>query len=142
MASNIDSNNTNNPDEPASQDVRFGFECLRNIKDGKVDLSGVGEALGYTNVNSVGNRFRRMRDKYGFTGLECTNGNGMTMKEKPASPKKEADGTGTPAKRRPGRPPKNAGLRKGAKVSTADLIPATGPVAKNGDGTEEGDNDD
>lgn len=107
----------------------------------QVDLSGVGEALGYTNVNSVGNRFRKMRDKYGFTGLECTNGNGISM-EKPASPKKDADGTDTPAKRRPGRPPKKATPRKGAKVSTADPMPATGPVAKNGDGTEEGDNDD
>lgn len=124
---------TNNPNKKKQSTI---------TNNNQVDLSGVGEALGYTNVNSVGNRFRRMRDKYGFTGLECTNGNGMTMKEKPASPKKEADGTGTPAKRRPGRPPKSAGLRKGAKVSTADPIPATGPVAKNGDGTEEGDNDD
>jgi len=120
---------TNNPNEKQST----------ILNNNQVDLSGVGEALGYTNVNSVGNRFRRMRDKYGFTGLECTNGHGMTMKEKPASPKKEAE---TPAKRRPGRPPKNAGPRKGAKVSTADPIPATGPVAKNGNGTEEGDNDD
>lgn len=102
----------------------------------------MGEALGYTNVNSVGNRFRKMRDKYGFTGLECTNGNGISMKEKPSSPKKDADGTDTPAKRRPGRPPKKATPRKGAKVSTADPMPATGPVAKNGDGTEEGGNDD
>lgn len=36
MASNADSNSANNSDGPASQDVRFGFECLRNIKDGKV----------------------------------------------------------------------------------------------------------
>lgn len=102
----------------------------------------MGEALGYTNVNSVGNRFRKMRDKYGFTGLECTNGSGISMKEKPSSPKKNADGTDTPTKRRPGRPPKKDTPRKGAKISTADPMPATGPVAKNGDGTEEGDNDD
>lgn len=107
-----------------------------------MDLSSVGEALGYTNVNSVGNRFRRMRDKYGFTGLECTNGNGITVKEKPASPKEDVDGTGTPTKRRPGRPPKKAtSPRKGAKISTADPISATGPVAMNGDGTEDGVND-
>ncbi|KAL6231065.1 hypothetical protein BDW75DRAFT_244271 [Aspergillus navahoensis] len=54
------------------KDVIFGFECLRNIRDGKVDLVAVAQALQYTNVDSVSNRFRALRKKYGFSGLEGT----------------------------------------------------------------------
>ncbi|KAL4916098.1 hypothetical protein BDW62DRAFT_218949 [Aspergillus aurantiobrunneus] len=131
------SSNANNPEDPAAQDTRFGFECLRNIRDGKVDLVGVGEALDYKNVNSVGNRFRKMRDKYGFIGLECTT-NGSPAKEKTvtaAAPAESDDGI--PTKRKPGRPAKKAGARKGAKLSTADPIPATGPVVNSGDDSAE-----
>ncbi|KAL4782500.1 hypothetical protein BJX76DRAFT_358866 [Aspergillus varians] len=120
-------------DEPVSQDAIFGFECLRNIRNGKVDLAGVGKALGYKNVNSVANRFRRMRDKYGFSGLDCALGNASPSKGKAAS---SDNNNGSPPKRGPGRPPKKA-TKKGAKVSTADPIPATGPVVNSEDNSGE-----
>ncbi|KAL5336260.1 hypothetical protein BJX70DRAFT_286290 [Aspergillus crustosus] len=124
-------------DDPNQQDVRFGFECLKSIdKDGKVDLGKVGSALGYTNIYSVGNRFRAMRTKYGFTSLESKTGT-TPLKEK-TTPKANANSNdGTPTKRARGRPAlggtptKTTGVaRKRAKVSTAEPIPATGPVFK------------
>lgn len=109
------------------------------------------DALGYKNVNSVGNRFRQMRGKYGFTSLECTTG---ASPAKPKPSKKAAakgvsqdnmedenedpgTGSGAPAKKGPGRPAKKP--RKGAKVSTDKPIPATGPAVKNEEsGDDEG----
>ncbi|KAL2821772.1 hypothetical protein BDW59DRAFT_164110 [Aspergillus cavernicola] len=112
------------PDGVPQNDIRFSFEILRNIDtDGKVDLTKIAEAMGYTNVNSVGNRFRELRKRYGFMTLECKAG---------SSPVKEKTGPkvdGSPTKRGAGRPKKGA-VRKGAKVSSATPIPAMDPVSK------------
>ncbi|KAF9886627.1 hypothetical protein FE257_011267 [Aspergillus nanangensis] len=56
-----------------NNDAVFVFECLKNLDDSKnVDLAAVAGALQYTNVASVGNRFRAIRKRYGFNKLDCT----------------------------------------------------------------------
>ncbi|KAL3476800.1 hypothetical protein BJX99DRAFT_258135 [Aspergillus californicus] len=120
--------NTAGAEDIPAQDIRFGFECLRNIEaDGKalqVNLTGIRDAMGYSNVNSVGNRFRELRKRYGFPTLECKTGASV-------SPQKSATTTpeGTPTKRAAARARKTA-VRKGAKVSTSTPISATKPVPK------------
>jgi cobalamin biosynthesis Mg chelatase CobN len=105
--------------------------------------------MGYTNINSVANRFRALRAKYGFTSLESKMTKSTPLKEK-AAPRKD---NGKPTKRGRGKPvqdgtPTKGSARKGAKVSTATPVPATGPVVKEetvvkneyGDGEESEDN--
>ncbi|KAI9372161.1 hypothetical protein BJX61DRAFT_542985 [Aspergillus egyptiacus] len=124
----VSTGNATGIEDISPQEIRFGFECLRNIdKDGKVDLAKVGEALGYSNVASVGNRFRDLRKRYGFTTLECKTGS-TPLKDKTGS---KTDGA-TPTKRGRGRP-KQAAPRKGAKASSANPIPATDPFVKSED---------
>ncbi|KAL4943887.1 hypothetical protein BDV06DRAFT_220846 [Aspergillus oleicola] len=111
-----------NTDSPSQQDVQFGFECLRNIKDGKVDLAGVMAALNYKNINSVGNRFRAMKKAYGFTGLDCTTANAPSPAKRKATAAADADGDGaTPTKRGPGRPSKKV-REKAAKAQTQAAV--------------------
>ncbi|KAL4929228.1 uncharacterized protein BDV17DRAFT_290880 [Aspergillus undulatus] len=111
MSANANSNttSTNNSDDLPAKDIRFGFECLRNIRDGKVDLAGVMQALNYTNIKSVANRFNALKKQYDFSGLESTSvnapANATPSKRKAAAT--ETDGA-APAKRGPGRPPKKA----------------------------------
>ncbi|PLB45256.1 hypothetical protein P170DRAFT_479773 [Aspergillus steynii IBT 23096] len=73
MTSNAKSTTT--PEgEVSQQDAKFIVECVKNLDSNKqVDLVKVGEALGYTNVVSVANRFRLLRKRHGFPNLECTN---------------------------------------------------------------------
>ncbi|KAL4999282.1 hypothetical protein BDV10DRAFT_184445 [Aspergillus recurvatus] len=127
------------------KDAIFGFECLRNIRDGKVDLVAVAQAMQYTNVDSVSNRFRALRKKYGFSGLEGTatsaNANAGSVKVSPSKRKAAAataeggngkenvedgeNGAAPPAKRA-GRPKKGAGKGTGGgrkKGSTAEAVP-------------------
>ncbi|KAG2411986.1 hypothetical protein HFD88_009542 [Aspergillus terreus] len=62
--------NTKEP-EFNSVDVKFVFECLKNLdKERMVDLPAVAASLGYTNVASVYNRLRALRKKYGIENLE------------------------------------------------------------------------
>ncbi|KAL4797405.1 hypothetical protein BDV19DRAFT_387213 [Aspergillus venezuelensis] len=103
-------------DGPTQQEVQFGFECLRNIKDGKVELAGVMAAMNYTNIDSVANRFRKLRTKYGLTGLECTTVNAPTPNKRKAVA--DGDGDGATPKRGPGRPPKKP-RGKAAKAAAA-----------------------
>ncbi|KAL4960310.1 uncharacterized protein BDV14DRAFT_204841 [Aspergillus stella-maris] len=104
-------------DGPTQQEVQFGFECLRNIKDGKVELAGVMAAMNYTNIDSVANRFRKLRTKYGLTGLECTTANAPTPNKRKAAA--DGDGDGMAPKRGPGRPPKKP-RGKAAKAAAQD----------------------
>ncbi|KAA8643640.1 hypothetical protein EYZ11_005933 [Aspergillus tanneri] len=80
----------------SQQDAKFIMECVKNLDQNKqVDLAKVGEALGYTNVASVGNRFRVLRKRYGFANLDCINTSpapkiGVAKGESPATPTKPA----------------------------------------------------
>ncbi|RDW70748.1 uncharacterized protein DSM5745_08259 [Aspergillus mulundensis] len=145
-----------------AKDAAFGFACLRNIRDGKVNLVGVANALNYSNVRSVGNRFRALREKYGFTGLECTTAD-PGAKVSPQKRKAATGATGAPgdddnqdngdgqdgedaaappAKRKPGRPKKGTG--KGAGRGRKKAVAAE-PVDEQDDagasGGEEADAD-
>ncbi|PLN78748.1 hypothetical protein BDW42DRAFT_195665 [Aspergillus taichungensis] len=63
---------TNADGEVTRQDAKFIVECLKSIDHDKmVNLTKVADALGYTNVASVGNRFRTVRKRYGFEQLEA-----------------------------------------------------------------------
>ncbi|KAL2868728.1 uncharacterized protein BJX67DRAFT_379679 [Aspergillus lucknowensis] len=129
------SNSNNQDNEIPPQDIRFGFECLRNIDgDGKVDLGAVGEALGYSNVNSVGNRFRELRKRYGFTRLECKTGSPTKAKAKSTSQPADA----TPTKRPRGRPPKKTVGPKDAKPVSDTPTSATKHVVKTEEKNEAG----
>ncbi|KAL4949652.1 hypothetical protein BDW69DRAFT_71228 [Aspergillus filifer] len=123
-------------DGPTQQEVQFGFECLRNMKDGKVELAGVMAAMSYTNINSVGNCFRKFRSKYGLTGLEATTANAPNPNKRKAAAdsinkrKAAADGdSAAPGKRGPGRPPKKP-RGKAAKAAAE----AAAAAQDNGDG--------
>ncbi|KAL4889941.1 hypothetical protein BDV59DRAFT_204750 [Aspergillus ambiguus] len=88
----MSSNNKNTAAEseinPA--DVKFIIECLKNMGEDKiVDLAKVGAALEYTNVASVGNKFRAVRKRYGFHNLEGKASNSMA-KSTPNSAEEDA----------------------------------------------------
>ncbi|KAL4802774.1 hypothetical protein BDV18DRAFT_163736 [Aspergillus unguis] len=111
----------------------------------EVDLAGVGAALGYKNVQSVGNRFRQMRQKFGFPSLECTAGSSPARK-KTAAKGKDVNGedngddeavTPTPSPVKRGAASASKKSRKGAKVSTEKPIPATAPVVKDEEGSSD-----
>ncbi|KAL4988233.1 hypothetical protein BDW68DRAFT_177121 [Aspergillus falconensis] len=127
------------------KDAIFGFECLRNIRDGKVDLVAVAQALQYTNVDSVSNRFRALRKKYGFSGLEGTatsaNANAGSVRVSPSKRKaavattdgdnskdndENDENSAAPPTKRAGRVTKGAtrGAGRGRKKDpTADAVP-------------------
>ncbi|KAI9931475.1 hypothetical protein ASPWEDRAFT_25649 [Aspergillus wentii DTO 134E9] len=157
--SNPEKTKSNPEVDISSSDMAFLFECLRNLDESKnVDLVNVADIMGYTNVQSVGNRFRNLRKKHGIN-LDCKSGG--TVKGKGAAKDTKSDDTApapAPAtKTRKGSkakaaeeaddaeetpaasgvdspkvvlsPAKKTRARKGAKVS-AKPIPATGPVNK------------
>ncbi|PKY04733.1 hypothetical protein P168DRAFT_317783 [Aspergillus campestris IBT 28561] len=90
---------TNVDGEVTPQDAKFIVECLKSIGDDKmVNLVKVADALGYTNVASVGNRFRAVRKRYGFEQLEAKS-TGMSITPKG---KAKLDAlAGTPTKVKP-----------------------------------------
>lgn len=117
----------------------------------------MGEALGYTNVASVANRFRLLRKRHGFHNLDYVNNSGKGDDKPPAPSTKDtgkagastmtntvtrADETssdcteegepGVAAKRQ--RSPQKKTQRKGAKVSSKP-IPATTAASRNGSGS-------
>ncbi|KAE8388302.1 hypothetical protein BDV23DRAFT_185522 [Aspergillus alliaceus] len=80
-----------------AQDCQFIFECLKNLDDSRtVNLTNVGAVLGYTNTASVGNRFRAIRKRYGFTNLEATAkpANGSTVLSGPVPSTTPGQGKG------------------------------------------------
>ncbi|KAL4907436.1 hypothetical protein BDW74DRAFT_176202 [Aspergillus multicolor] len=109
------------------KDVQFALVCLKNIREGKVNLSGVGDELGYTDVESVANRFRALRKKYGFTGLECatsTSAKARPSKRKaaataPAAKRASAKGTGR-GRKKAAEPVANAEGETGESAEEAD----------------------
>ncbi|PWY86898.1 hypothetical protein BO70DRAFT_360619 [Aspergillus heteromorphus CBS 117.55] len=113
--------------------------------DKLVDLSKVANSLGYTNIASVGNRFRAVRKRHGIMHFESKAGSGITkttaaedaqanatnaaekakanvIKASDAAQDEEFESeVPTPVK---AKATKKAGGRKGAKVSSKP-IPAT-----------------
>lgn len=87
----------------------------------QVDLTKVANALNYTNVQSVGNRYRIFRKKYGIN-LNCVTGSGVVTTQ-------TADGDDIVVSS-PVKTPRKPRARKGAKV-TSDPIPATSDDASN-----------
>ncbi|GAD97998.1 hypothetical protein ANI_1_2588014 [Paecilomyces variotii No. 5] len=103
-------------------DFGFALECLKSIDDNhNVDLTKVANALNYTNVQSVGNRYRVFRKKYGIN-LHCVTGSGVITTQDAGG-----DDIGGPS---PVKTPRKPRARKGAKVSS-DPIPATGDDTSN-----------
>ena len=110
----------------------------------KVDLGKVASVMGYTNVASVGNRFRSIRKRYNLR-LECKNtgapskaknGSGASKrKDTPDSGPDDADASDTPvpapAKKPRGRKPQakpaeKANRKKAAAANKSQSTAATG----------------
>lgn len=102
----------------------------------QVDLTKVANALHYTNVQSVGNRYRQFRKKYGVN-LNCVSGSGALVTKagdaNAASAEADADEAEKTPVKTPVKTPRKPRARKGAKVSS-DPIPATAGDS-DGDGT-------
>ncbi|OJJ74885.1 hypothetical protein ASPBRDRAFT_52873 [Aspergillus brasiliensis CBS 101740] len=142
------SNNTGQ--DISDADARFFLACLRCMGDDKqIDLTKVGDMLGYSNVASVGNRFRALRKRYGMVNLEATSGSGV-LKSASANGDKNDKATGTteagdgvegesdldvPATTKP--KGKKVAARKGAKASSKP-IPATGLLKAESKGRKRG----
>lgn len=91
----------------------------------QVDLGSVAQSMGYTNVASVGNRFRLLRKRYNLR-LECKN-TGNTNRSKgtscgPVKSKDISDSSSDPADDTPMSPKKPRGRKLDSKP-----IPASGP---------------
>ncbi|OJJ43241.1 hypothetical protein ASPZODRAFT_19646 [Penicilliopsis zonata CBS 506.65] len=112
MASNMKTpaakiNTVNSEIKP--DDAAFIIECTKHMgEDRIVDLSKVAEAMGYANVNSVGNRLRALRKRHGIK-LECKMGSGAS----PVKAKVDTSGKAAPAKGKTGGD-KKAGKKTGA----------------------------
>ncbi|KAJ9212509.1 hypothetical protein DTO166G4_5870 [Paecilomyces variotii] len=97
-------------------DFGFALECMKSLDDNhNVDLTKVANALNYTNVQSVGNRYRVFRKKYGIN-LNCVTGSGVVTTKAG-----DGDEIDSPS---PAKTPRKPRARKGAKVSS-EPIPAT-----------------
>ncbi|RAL02426.1 uncharacterized protein BO80DRAFT_443736 [Aspergillus ibericus CBS 121593] len=141
---------SNSAVEISQPDAQFFLACLQNFgEDKQIDLTKVADALGYTNVASVGNRFRALRKRYAMNHLEAKAGSGAPKGVKPTDnvtdATKQPDGNETEANGADGvdtkedseselptpvKPKaKQAAPRKGAKT-TSKPVPATDSPAK------------
>ncbi|CAK37076.1 hypothetical protein CBS63078_8188 [Aspergillus niger] len=136
--------------EIPNADAHFFLACLQCMGDDKqIDLTKVGDMLGYSNVASVGNRFRSLRKRYGMNNLEAKSGSGI-LKSAGTNGDKDKEATGTteagdgvneesdidePSPVKPkGR---KVATRKGAKA-TSKPIPATGTLKSEVKGRKRG----
>ncbi|KAM5468713.1 hypothetical protein MauCBS54593_004708 [Microsporum audouinii] len=132
----------NSGEAPSKQtsDIAFMAECFKHLQGPfNVDLPAMAEALGYKNHNSVGNRLRAIKKKWGIgTGDGAEAGSeGTSAATTPKTPRKgakaargpvkakaetdgeEAKANGSPAKR--GRKPAaNGGRKRKTANATAD----------------------
>ncbi|RAH62099.1 hypothetical protein BO85DRAFT_501766 [Aspergillus piperis CBS 112811] len=122
-------------------DAQFFLACLQCMGDDKqIDLTKVGDMMGYSNVASVGNRFRAIRKRPNLNSIEAKSGSGVLKsagangdKDKGAAGATEAgdgvaeqSGSDVPTPVKPkGR---KVAARKGAKATTSKPIPATGTL--------------
>ncbi|PYI03805.1 hypothetical protein BO78DRAFT_451220 [Aspergillus sclerotiicarbonarius CBS 121057] len=141
---------SNSAVEIPQADAQFFLACLQNLgEDKQIDLTKVADALGYTNVASVGNRFRALRKRYAMNNLDAKAGSGVlkgvkqsdTMADSPKQPEgndSEVNGAddinmkeeSEPELPTPVKPKaKKAAPRKGAKT-TSKPVPATDSPAK------------
>ncbi|KAL2004821.1 hypothetical protein VTN00DRAFT_3094 [Thermoascus crustaceus] len=131
-------------------EATFLVEVIKNMDEQRsVDLAKVAEALGYTSVGSVANRFRLLKKKYDLklsgrqgslkSAAAAASGESATIDNPAANDENQVDSSvapasATPSPAKPGRRPRaaNPRPRKGAKASTNNPIPATKGM---GDGT-------
>ncbi|BCS08295.1 similar to An01g06010 [Aspergillus luchuensis] len=132
-------------------DAQFFLACLQCMGDDKqIDLTKVGDMMGYSNVASVGNRFRAIRKRYNLNNIEAKSGSGVLKsagangdKDKGAAGATEAgdgvaelSGSDVPTPVKPkGR---KVAARKGAKATTSKPIPATGTLNSETKGRKRG----
>ncbi|PWY85156.1 hypothetical protein BO83DRAFT_394601 [Aspergillus eucalypticola CBS 122712] len=132
-------------------DAQFFLACLQCMGDDKqIDLTKVGDMMGYSNVASVGNRFRAIRKRYNLNNIEAKSGSGV-LKSAGANGDKDKGAAGateagdavaeqsdsdvpTPVKPK-GR---KVAARKGAKATTSKPIPATGTLKSETKGRKRG----
>ncbi|RAK91606.1 hypothetical protein BO79DRAFT_252440 [Aspergillus costaricaensis CBS 115574] len=132
-------------------DAQFFLACLQCMGDDKqIDLTKVGDMMGYSNVASVGNRFRAIRKRYNLNNIEAKSGSGI-LKSAGANGDKDKGAAGateagddvaeqsdsdvpTPVKPK-GR---KVAARKGAKATTSKPIPATGTLKSETKGRKRG----
>ncbi|KAL5365387.1 hypothetical protein BJX96DRAFT_179792 [Aspergillus floccosus] len=138
---------TANAPEYNAVDVKFIFECVKNLDEDKmVDLSAVAAGLGYKNVASVYNRLRSLRKKYGIDNLEGRM-NGTSAKLAPAKEDKEdnsssdatVDEQPKPKRKRGDNPQSAKGSSKpapAAKGARAGKGAKRGPKPKQGGGVD------
>ncbi|PWY94928.1 hypothetical protein BO94DRAFT_620435 [Aspergillus sclerotioniger CBS 115572] len=136
---------SNSAGEISQADAKFFLACLQSFGDDKqIDLTKVADTLGYTNVASVGNRFRALRKRHVMNNVDARTGSGVlkgayTMTEIPkqtedketeATEEIEAKEDSEPELPTPVKPKaKKAAPRKGAKT-TSKPVPAAVSSAK------------